>query len=102
LEFIYKTENSQIFYKYWEEYIKNNLSSYKYTVLNLEYLLMYSTNLFLDSSFVIVENSKPVAIAFLPIAKIENNLLVSLAGGYTIAHLSTNERIEKVVFNENR
>ena len=100
MEFIYKLENSDIFENYWESYIRSNLSSYKYTLLNLDYMLFYSQKLSQDYSFVVTENSKPVGICFLPIEENYGYKTVSLANGYTMAPLSNNSRVEKKIFQE--
>lgn len=60
MNIIFKIDNQTEFYIRWEEYIKNNVSSYKYLPIYLEYMLFYSQNLLVDKSFVIVENNKCV------------------------------------------
>jgi hypothetical protein len=99
MEIIYKNENSKIFWQKWGEYIKNNPSSFRYLPLYVDYMLYYTNNLFKDMSFVVIENNKCVGICFLPIEKNKYNT-ISLAAGYTIAPLSVNERIEKVIFKQ--
>jgi hypothetical protein len=61
---------------------------------------MYSDTLLLDRSFVAVEENKCVGVCFLPIENIQGTISISLAGGYTIAPLSINERVEKELFSE--
>jgi hypothetical protein len=99
MKIVYKKENPQIFWEKWKEYITNNISSFRYLPLYIDYMLYYSSDLYEDMSFVVIENNKCVGICFLPI---ENKTFktISLAGSYTIAPLSINERIEKAVFFE--
>jgi len=100
MEFIYKNNNKKLFLLKWNEYIKNNLVSYKYLLLNLEYFLLYSNHLLSDESFIVVENNECVGIAFVPIEKNNDIITISLANGYVFVPLAKNKRIEKKIFEE--
>jgi len=97
---IYKNDSKEEFLKRWNEYINNNLSSYKYTILNLEYFLLYSKYLIYDKSFIVIENNKCVGICFLPIEETKRIVTVSISDGYVFLPLSTEKRIEKEIFKE--
>ncbi|MDK2083867.1 hypothetical protein PT502_08635 [Aliarcobacter butzleri] len=98
MNIIFKIDNQTEFYIRWEEYIRNNVSSYKYLPIYLEYMLFYSQNLLVDKSFVIIENNKCVGICFLPIENFNNKNFISFAEGYTISPLSIEKRIEKRIY----
>jgi len=98
MKIIFRESNEKLFLNKWEEYINNNLASYKYLPIYLEYMLFYTSSLVYDKSFVIIEQNKCVAICFLPIENNDNTNIISLANGYTIAPLAINKRIEKDVF----
>lgn len=100
MEIVYKNKSIDIFNNRWQEYIDNNLVSYKYTILNIEYFLLYGKYLIDDKSFVIVENNRCVGICFLPIEDINHIKSISIADGYTISPLSIEKRIEKRIFSE--
>jgi len=99
MQIIYKNDNSKLFWEKWNEYIKDNLSSFRYLPLYIDYMLYYSNYLYKDSSFVVVNNDKCVGICFLPIEK-DKYKSITLSGGYTIAPLAINSKIEKVIFEE--
>lgn len=100
MEIIYKDINENIFFNRWKEFLNNNLVSYKYLLLNLEYFLLYSKYLIEDKSFVAIENNRCVGICFLPIEKIESIRSISISDGYVFAPLSTEKRIEKKIYEE--
>lgn len=98
MNIIFKNESSIEFNTRWQEYIENNMASFKYLPLFLDYALLYAKYLINDKSFVIMENNKCVAIAFVPIEKINNNISISISGGYVFAPLTKDKRIEKSVY----
>jgi len=98
MQIIYKEDNIELFLRNWQEYIDNNLVSYKYTFLNIEYFILYSKYLIKDKSFVIIENNKCVGICFLPIEKIETIVSISISNSYVFAPLTINKRIEKKIY----
>lgn len=100
MEIIFKYNDKNNFNKRWEEYLLNNIVSYRYTLLHLEYYLLYAQHLIFDKSFVVIENNKCVGICFLPIEEIDGIKLISISGGYTISPLSTEKRIEKKIFEK--
>jgi len=97
---IYKKENQEIFLSRWQEYLDSNLSSYKYLLSNIDYMLFYSTTLVEDLSFVVIQNNKCIGICFLPIEKNKNYLSISLADGYTISPIASNNKAEAFIFEE--
>lgn len=100
MNIIYKKINKENFITRWKEYNNSNLSSYKYLYVYLEYMNFYTPNMISDESFVVIENNKCVGICFLPIEKENKITSITLAGGFTIAPLFLNERIEKIIFKE--
>jgi len=100
MKIVYRDENEDIFLKMWNEYLDNKISSYKYTLLNLEYLILYSKYLIKDKSFIIIENNKCVGICFLPIENIKEIVSISISGGYVFSPLATEKRIERKIFLE--
>lgn len=98
MKIIYKMDNHNEFFARWNEYIQNNLASFKYLPLFLDYSLLYAKYLIADNSFIIIENNQTVAVAFIPIEKINDILSISISGGYVFSPLATNKRIEKIVF----
>ena len=97
---IYKNDNKELFLNRWQEYINNNLASYKYLSFNLDYMLFYSKSLEIDLSFIVIQNNKCVGICFLPVEKNNNYLSISLANGYTISPIAINSKIEAFIFKE--
>lgn len=100
MKIIYKHENKNEFLKGWSEFLNDNLASFKYLPLRLNYDLLYSKHIIEDKSFVVIENNKCVGICFLPVENINLYNSISIAGGYTIVPLSVNSRVEKIIFNE--
>ncbi len=98
MEIIYREKNKEIFLQRWQEYIDNNLNCVRYILLYVEYFLLYAENLILDKSFIIIENNKAVGICFCPIEKTNNISTISISGGYVMAPLSINKRIQKKIF----
>jgi len=99
MKIILKKENKVLFLDKWQEYIDNNLASFRYLLDYLEYMLYYSINLIEDKSFVVLDkNDKCIGICFLPIEKNNEVKTITLAGGYSIAPLSINEKVEKFIF----
>lgn len=97
---IYKEKDNLAFENAWKYYLNNNIVSYKYTLLNLEYFLLYSKYLINDKSFIVLEDNKCVGICFLPIEEIDNVKSVSISGGYVFSPLSNIKRIEKRIYEE--
>lgn len=98
MKIIYKIDNQNEFFVRWNEYIQNNLTSFKYLPLFLDYSLLYAKYLISDNSFVIIENNQAVAIAFIPIEKIGEDVSISISGEYVFSPLTINKRIEKIVY----
>ena len=67
LKIIYKKDNREYFWQKWQEYIEDNIASFRFLPFYIEYMLYYSNDLYIDMSFVVVENSRSVGICFLPI-----------------------------------
>ena len=99
MEIIYKKDNLKYFWQKWKEYIRNNIASFRFLPLYVEYMLHYSNNLYNDMSFVVVENNKCVGICFLPIESEKFNT-ITLTGGYTVAPLAISEKVEKSIYVE--
>ena len=86
LKIIYKKDNLRYFRQKWQEYIRNNIASFRFLPLYVEYILHYSNNLYNDMSFVVVENNKSAGICFLPIENEKFNT-ITLADAYTIVYI---------------
>lgn len=100
MSIVYQKADKELFLNYWNEYVDNNISSYRYLNSYLMYMEYYTSNLLANESFVIIENGKCVGICFLPIEKYDNIISISLAQGYTISPLSIDSRINKFIFKE--
>lgn len=100
---IYKEQDAEQFWKYWNDFIFERESSSRYLRSSLEQNLLFSElgSLFVrDKSFVYLENNKPVGCAFLPIEKRNDFLTITsdINDGYVDSPLFASEAIEKKVF----
>lgn len=98
MNIIYRKKSKKRFITKWLEYIKENFASYNYLLNWLEYQRCYIKNLYSDESFVILLDSKPIAICFLPIEIINGIKSISIGKGYVPSPLALNYKIEKQVF----
>src|SRR3990167_7294637 len=83
--FIFYREKPELFNQYWQEYFENNQVSPQYSLISLEYFRAYSIKFASDQSFVYLKNRKPVALAFLPIEKIDGEKSITSGGSFTLA-----------------
>lgn len=100
--FIFKEQNSELFWKYLEEFVTSNSIHPAYLKLNLEWQLSISQSkglLVEDKSFVYVVDNKPKAYVFLPIEKKEGLLAGTLSGGFIYAPIFSDYSFTKEVFN---
>jgi len=98
IKLIFKKDNEELFWKYWELLALEKKASLLYLRLNVEYYLAYSQNIYSDKSFVYLVDNKPVAGVFLPIEKNGNEFTGSVVGGYIHAPLLADNSIEKNTF----
>ena len=98
MNIIYQSEDNTLFTSEWNEYVHANNLSYRYLSLYIQYSIDYSENMVDNKSFIIMENNKCVGICFLPIEKINNTIQISLANSFTVAPKSSNNRIEKKIY----
>lgn len=99
--FIFKEQNSELFWKYWEEYVTVHSSHPAYLKLNIEWQLSISQSksLFVeDKSFVYVIDNQPKACVFLPIEKKDDSLSGTLNGGFIYAPIFTDYSVAKEIF----
>lgn len=99
MEIIFKKAKPKLFWQKWNEYLKNNIASYQYLPNFLNYMLYYSKNLYVDESFVLIQDKKPLAICFLPIEKNIHYKTITIANDYVCSPLANNKKIEKQVYN---
>ena len=99
IKIIYKKDNLNLFWQGWSRYTKENIVSFRYLPLYIDYMLDYSNQLSDDKSFIVIQDNKCVGICFLPIEK-DNYKSITLSGGYTIAPVAINQRIEKIIYEE--
>jgi len=100
--FIFKEQNSELFWKYWEEFVTVHSAHPAYLKLNIEWQLSISQNrgLFVeDKSFVYLVDNKPKACVFLPIEKNNNLLTGTLNDGFIYAPIFADHSVAKEVFN---
>lgn len=95
---IFKRENEALFWEQWHAFIIGKGLGPRYLEMNIKYLLMFLEDLYIDGSFVYVENDKPAACVFLPIEKRDGEVSVSFRGEYVDAPLA-NKKVEKKVFS---
>ena len=95
LPFIYKETNEAEFWRYWEQFVASQNLPPAYLKSSLEYQLLCSVSVIADKSFVYLVNKKPVACAFLPIEKHDEEIAVSINGGYVDVPLSLDASIQK-------
>lgn len=104
---IFRAENEEDFWRYWQDYIKKNKISPKYLRTYIEPLFIISKEnglLFTDKSFVLLENNEPVACVFLPIEKDNKeseikNIKIEADGDFVLAPLTGGEkRVQKKIF----
>ncbi len=98
MERIFRKDDEKLFFRKWQEYIDDNVVSYEYLPVCLDYKIYCSMKLHSDESFVVIQNNKSVAICFLPIEKDDNCYGITLSGGYTVSPLAISEKIEKEVY----
>lgn len=99
-KYIFFEDDPVKFSTYLDQYNSNNLSSYRYTKLHLDFLLNYSMNLIENKSFVLVENNSCMGVCFLPIEKNDNIKSISTAKSYTIAPIATNRKSLKSIYEQ--
>ncbi|MBN2640710.1 MAG: hypothetical protein JXR78_03570 [Victivallales bacterium] len=100
MHIIYRHNNEEEFRSLWNEYLDNNLASFRFLMSYIDYNLYYSKLLDMDYSFVIKENGHCAGICFLPLEKVNGQFQISLSAGYTVAPLCTCERVEKIMYKE--
>lgn len=100
MKFISKKDNPQQFLQYWQQFLEKHRVTFRYLPIFMQYMLAYAASELNDQSFVTIENNQCEGICFLPIKTHSDVVSVSLAGGYSIAPLCSNERIEKKVFEK--
>lgn len=104
---IFREQNENDFWKYWQEYVEKNNVSPKYLRTYIEPLFIISKEnglLVRDKSFVLLENNEVVACVFLPVEK-ENkesnikSIKIEADGDFVLAPLTGKDhRIQKKVF----
>lgn len=99
---IFKQENEETFWQYWQQFISKNRVSPRYLKTVLENRLINSSKsslLSADKSFVYVIDNEIVGCAFLPLEKNNDVFTISVKGGYVDAPLFNNQKIGKTMFN---
>ncbi|MFA4941237.1 MAG: GNAT family N-acetyltransferase [Patescibacteria group bacterium] len=97
IKIIFKEENEKLFWEQWNKFVSDKNLSIRYTEINVKHFLSF-LDLYKDRSFVYLENNEPMACAFLPIEKNEENLSISFMGGYVDAPIASNKKVQKKIF----
>lgn len=97
VEIVYKSENELLFWKYWDEVVKNE--SWAYFPNNIKiYSIICRDKIIADKSFVYLVNDVPLAAAYLPIEKIDGHASISVNSGFVPAPIF-NQSVEKEVLD---
>jgi len=104
VKIVFKEENEEIFWDFWQKYLARINVSSRYLRITLEQNIKFSqakSLLYRDKSFVYVVNNEPMACVFLPIEKRGDYLMIShdINDGYVDAPLFKNNLIEKQIFS---
>lgn len=102
VQIIYREENEELFWAYWQQFILSHKSSPKYLKSNIDWCLHVSKDRSLlkhDRSFVYLENSVASACVFFPIEEVDGRFSASISGGYVFAPLCENDGVAKRVFS---
>ena len=91
-------DNKELFFVLWNNYLNDNNHSFIHTFLAHSYFDTYCKSVNNDLSFVVIQNNKAVGICYLPIETIDNYNSISRGDGYIPMPLSTNNKIEKFIF----
>ncbi|MBD3842208.1 MAG: hypothetical protein IE909_10040 [Campylobacterales bacterium] len=94
---IISRNDSNLFQKYWKNFLDNNTHSLNYTLEYIEYYNSYCKNIIQDLSFIFVKKNISVGICFLPIEKHEDTLSITLGGSYLLAPLC-DSKVEKQIY----
>lgn len=97
IKIINKEDDEILFFKKWDEYIKNKKVSSRYLPINIKHNFLFLKNLVCDKSFVYLIDNKPAACAFLPLLKINGVNSISFNGEYLDAPLA-DETVMKDVY----
>lgn len=98
MNIVFKKDNKKEFLEKWKEYIRHHAISPRYLPVCLEYMLYYYHAMEMDSSFVVIQDGKPVGLCFLPIENNGGIKTITAAGGYLVAPLASNAKTEKEIF----
>tara|TARA_B100001027_G_scaffold215912_1_gene190919 strand:- start:608 stop:1666 length:1059 start_codon:yes stop_codon:yes gene_type:complete len=93
---IYREENEEDFFSYWNDLISKVKVSPRYT----KNFINYSNSLtdVSDKSFVLINDNKVAAIAFVPIENTEYGKCISIRNEFVQAPISLNKKIDMIVF----
>lgn len=93
---LYREENEEKFFLYWNDFIHEIKASPRYT----QNFIKYSASLtdILDKSFVLINDNKVAAVAFIPIEQTKFGKSISIRNSFVQAPLSLNKKIDTLVF----
>ncbi len=93
---LYREENEEKFFLYWNDFIHEIKASPRYT----QNFIKYSASLtdILDKSFVLINDNKVAAVAFIPIEQTKFGKSISIRNSFVQAPLSLNKKIDTLGF----
>lgn len=103
LEFIFRKDQPEIFWRIWESLINAKESGPRYLKNTIDSHILISkfrNNFYSDESFIILKDKKPVAGVFLPIEKKGGISSIALGGAPIIAPLIIDGSIESEIFDK--
>src|SRR3989338_8027740 len=98
---IYQTENPDRFWTLWQMYLDKHKVGPVYLKVNVDFYLALAAErgyLKENRSFVYEIDNEPVACVLLPVEEVDNDVQISMEGGYIYAPLCATPVIEKKVF----
>lgn len=102
IKLVFKEENEELFWKYWEDFISHEKKGPRYLRKNIEYRIAVSKGNYLlhsDKSFVYLRNNKVEACVFLPIERCKEFIVASSNLDYIDAPLFLNDSVKEQVFS---
>ncbi len=99
-DIIYYKDKLEEFENRWEDFVRCNNLPYPYLPSFIDYQMNYSKFIVENESFLVVQNQKTIAIAFIPIESYSEGHYISISKGYTFAPIVNSIKGEAFVFDE--
>ena len=100
---LFKEQDENLFRQYWQEILDMTGAGPRYSPFTMKMfdLIAKARSIFqADKSFVYLQNGKPAAAVYLPILKVNGEMIASVPGDYIYAPLVIDQMIEKELFSE--